>query len=400
MINLELKENESELQYIWRLCNAKDSGILDMNWEELTEILNKNLREDETEYYGSSAYRKKYQQAKLFYEEVFSKMKPSSYTDEMILYKRDLEKAKIQFRDERNEWNKQNRIAARVEQKLDYLEGQLLQLGKKEYPNHKNVEINSDNDILVLLSDLHIGQTFESAWGEYNSDIAQERMDVLFEEILKIQKRHKSENINVAISGDLISGNIHSTIAISNRENVIEQVKIAADIITNFCYRLSENFNNVKVINVVGNHSRITRKDEAIHDERLDDLIGWIINKSLSNVENIVFDDNANIDSGIATFNIRDKEYVSVHGDYDKFSKSGVSNLCMMLGYIPYAILFGHLHTCAVDENNGVKMIRSGSFAGSGCDYTIEKRLSGRPSQMVCVCNDKGIEAYYTVELD
>jgi hypothetical protein len=70
------------------------------------------------------------------------------------------------------------------------------------------------------------------------------------------------------------------------------------------------------------------------------------------------------------------------------------------LGFIPYAITYGHLHTCAVDESNGVKMIRSGSLAGSGDDYTVEKRLSGKPSQMVCVCNSKGVACYYPIELD
>jgi hypothetical protein len=71
----------------------------------------------------------------------------------------------------------------------------------------------------------------------------------------------------------------------------------------------------------------------------------------------------------------------------------------MHLGFIPYAITYGHLHTCAIDETNGVKMIRGGSLAGSGDDYTIEKRLSGKPSQMVCICNDKGVVCCYPVEL-
>ena len=98
--------------------------------------------------------------------------------------------------------------------------------------------------------------------------------------------------------------------------------------------------------------------------------------------------------------NIRGKQYISVHGDYDSYTRNGVSNLSMMLGFIPYAVTFGHMHTCAVDECNGVKMIRSGSLAGSGDSYTLEKRLSGKPSQMVCVCTDKGVETYYTLELN
>ena len=97
--------------------------------------------------------------------------------------------------------------------------------------------------------------------------------------------------------------------------------------------------------------------------------------------------------------NIRGKTYIGCHGDYDAFSKNGVANLILMLGFVPYAVTFGHMHTCAVDEANGIKMIRGGSLAGSGDSYTIEKRLSGKPSQMVCVCSEKGVDAYYTVEL-
>ena len=72
----------------------------------------------------------------------------------------------------------------------------------------------------------------------------------------------------------------------------------------------------------------------------------------------------------------------------------------MHLGFVPYAITYGHLHTCAIDETNGVKMIRGGSLAGSGDSYTVEKRLSGKPSQMVCICNNRGVVCYYPVELE
>lgn len=71
----------------------------------------------------------------------------------------------------------------------------------------------------------------------------------------------------------------------------------------------------------------------------------------------------------------------------------------IFIGYIPYAVLYGHLHTCALDEVNGVKMIRGGSLAGCGDQHTVEKRLTGKPSQMVCICTDKGVQAFYPIEL-
>ena len=394
-MNLNKKADESELQYIWRLALAKDSGSLDMTWEELADVFNENLENN----YGSSAYRKKFQQAQHFYDDVFSKMDDTEYSQELMKQKRELERLKIQFRDERNAWNKQNYTDARVEQKLDYLEEELRDIGKIDFPEHEIVETKGDNDMLVILSDFHIGQCFDSAWGKYNSDIAFKRVEQLAEKVRKVQYKHKSENLYVAISGDLISGNIHKSIAITNREDVITQIKIASKIIINFCYNMSKYFKKVYVTNVAGNHSRIDKKDDALHSERLDDLVGWVVNSSLQHIDNIIFLPNR-LDIGIGEMTIRGKQYVSVHGDYDKFSKSGVENLVMMIGYIPYAVLFGHLHVCSLDECNGVKMIRGGSLAGAGDQYTIEKRLSGKPAQMICVCDEKGVDCYYPVELD
>ena len=320
---------------------------------------------------------------------------------EIQLAKRELEAAKVQFRDERAAWNRQNTIDARVNQKLDYLESVLKESGERIYtPSPVEVCVgNSDNDLLVILSDLHIGAAFSSEWGEYNSDIATRRLNQYIREIVKIAERHNSENCFVSIQGDLISGNIHKSIQVTNRENVIDQIKIAANLITDFCFELSNYFKKVTITNVSGNHSRIDKKEDALHSERLDDLIGWIVKNSLSHINKITFKEN-NLDIGIASIDIRGKEYIAVHGDYDSYSSSGVSNLCMMIHRIPYAILYGHLHHCSVDEVNGVKMVRGGSLAGSGDAFTIEKRLSGKPSQMVCVCSSAGIEADYPVELN
>lgn len=368
-------------------------------YEELSEILF-----GEGNCFNESEVRKRMYGMKRMIElhdKYESNSTPNNDVIEIQLAKRELEAAKVQFRDERAAWNRQNTIDARVNQKLDYLESVLKESGERIYiPSPVEVCVgNSDNDLLVILSDLHIGAAFSSEWGEYNSDIATRRLNQYIREIVKIAERHNSENCFVSIQGDLISGNIHKSIQVTNRENVIDQIKIAANLITDFCFELSNYFKKVTITNVSGNHSRIDKKEDAIHSERLDDLIGWIVKNSLSHINKITFKEN-NLDIGIASIDIRGKEYIAVHGDYDSYSPSGVSNLCMMIHRIPYAILYGHLHHCSVDEVNGVKMVRGGSLAGSGDAFTIEKRLSGKPSQMVCVCSSAGIEAYYPVELN
>ena len=71
----------------------------------------------------------------------------------------------------------------------------------------------------------------------------------------------------------------------------------------------------------------------------------------------------------------------------------------MMIGYKPTAIFYGHMHKCSYDDIYGVKIIRSGSFSGTGDDYCVSKRIFGNASQMVVVLNDTGIKACYPIEL-
>ena len=398
MYDTRRKEFENECQYLWRLGQAKDSGQLDADWNEIAKLMNSEFG-DPDKPYSEAAWRKPYQMSKKFFEAgVFNNLNEDKYLKELQIQKRELERKKIQFRDERNAWQKQNFIDARVEEKLNLLEEELTSQGRINFDMHDNVNINSDNDILVILSDFHIGQCFRSIWGEYNSDIAKQRLNQLLNEIIAIRDLHNSEKCYVSLQGDMLSGNIHKTIQVTNRENVINQIKIASELISSFCYELTKVFRVVFLSSVVGNHTRMDRKEEALHDERLDDIVAWGVELSLKHIENFHVL-NRKLDNGIADMDIRGKTYIAVHGDFDGYNKTGVSNLCMHLGFIPYAITYGHMHTCAIDETNGVKMIRSGTLAGSGDDYTIEKRLSGKPSQMVCVCNKKGIMCYYPIEL-
>lgn len=401
-MNLERKEGETENQYIWRIGQMIDAGQID-NWKTIAPILNKQLRNDETEYRDESAYRKKYQYAKMFYEDVFSKRESDEYLQELEEQKIELKKERVRLQDERTNKNKNIRIEARVEQKLDYLEKIIANQGKIDYKplspeQRQNIQMKSDNDLIVMLSDLHIGQNFASAWGRYNLEVAKDRMKEYLNKIIEIKDRHHSENCFISLQGDMISNSIHKSIAITNRENVIEQVIEASEMVTSFIAELSKYFNRITVASVVGNHSRIDKKEDALKDERLDTIIEWYAKRKLEAFDNIEFIDA--FDNTITSFVVRGKHYISCHGDYDSMNQNGLAKLSMMIGYFPYCVLLGHKHFPATTEINGIKMVQSGSMPGSGDDHTIELRLSGKPSQTVLVCNKDGIECNYTVELE
>ena len=140
-------------------------------------------------------------------------------------------------------------------------------------------------------------------------------------------------------------------------------------------------------------------KDEVLRDERLDNLVTWYAKAKLQNISNIIFAEEENIDSTISKNTIRGKIYYSVHGDYDSYSESGINKLVSMTKEFPSCIFYGHLHHNSYDDINDIKIIRSGSFAGTGDDYTISKRINGKPSQAMCVVDETGIVSFIPVSL-
>jgi len=390
-ISANKKFTQSELREIFDVCSRKD---LTGDWNKIRDILNTRLKKD----YNESTYRKKYQSycdMKLACKDIDPDF--TGDTTEVDVQKRELERAKIQFRDERNAWQRQNYADARIEQKLDYLEQVIEETGRRKFnPNYSPFVLNGNETMVVCLSDLHIGAEYNSMWGKYNSDIAERRLAEYCSEVKSIGKRHNVNNVVVLGIGDLISGSIHKSIQVTNRETVIEQIILASEYISEFIGELCKNF-SVRFVNVSGNHSRIDKKDDALKDERLDKLIGWYVNKSLSHLDNFEYIENK--DTSLGEVDVCGQKYWVVHGDYDPFNKQGLANLVLAMGYKPSGVFCGHMHSAAMDDISDIKFIRSGSFGGSGDDYTIEKRLTGKPSQTVAICNHEGIECIYPVTL-
>lgn len=310
----------------------------------------------------------------------------------------ELQKERQKFFDQRNAYNKLLRERSRQEELNEILvdavrSGNLpsLQYVRSEIPC-------SDNDLLVSLNDIHYGANIQNYWNTYNSDVCRDMMCKYLDHIISIGEIHKSENCIVWANGDEISGNIHQSIAVTNKENVIEQIKGVSELIAEFLAELSKHFRQVVFVSVAGNHSRIEpNKDKALISERLDDLVEWYLSARLQNFENIVIGGGEKIDHTIYLIDVRGKTYCGVHGDFDG-SPGKVQSLQAMAGRQVYAVLSGHLHHNKTDEVQGVKTVMAGSFLGMD-DYCVQKRIVGRAEQMVCVCDESGIRCTYGIPL-
>lgn len=403
LLDYQIKSPDSELRTLWELGELKDSGLLDASWQEIADFMNKQFRADETEYRTESAYRKIYRNGKMFSEEVFCH-KPKNNVPgltELEEARIELTKERQRLRDERSQYGKYVRDESRFEQRLDEIERLIRENASKKYhfENENVLQLENENEMLILLSDWHIGLEFKNFVGSYNSDIAAERLSMLAGAIYKAQAKHGCNVVHVAVLGDMISGAIRPTIQVANRENVIEQVIKASELLADFLAELCRMFDSVHFVSVAGNHSRIeASKEKAIKDDRLDDLIGWYVKTALSSQPNFVPVMIA--DNTVSELAICGKLFYFAHGDHDFTTQNGISKLAFMLGNIPYAVCLAHKHFPMMTEVNGVKVIQNGSLCGAGDDHTVEMRLSGQPSQTILICNEDGIECYYPVNLE
>lgn len=329
--------------------------------------------------------------------------KPPRCEDDLVLAKRELEIAKRKFYDQRNAWNKQNTSQARVEENLDILAHKIE--GMKFVPLMDEdfygvPESCSEQALIVCLSDMHIGECFSNAFGQYNSDIAKQRMDSYFKKVRDLGVLHNIHKVYLVSLGDQVSGNIHKSIQIANRENVIEQMKIAINLIADFCRKLCEAFDEVDYFAVTGNHTRLDKKEDSLNDERLDDMISWVICQLMSGYRNFKHgDSNSGWGTTISQFTAGSLKCVAVHGDMDKNNHNSLHKLIDCLGYKPDIVFKGHMHTPASSEVSGTTIIQSGCLSGSGDEYTVGNRLCGSASQTVVLVSADSIEGIYNVHL-
>ena len=323
-------------------------------------------------------------------------------TDKLSEYDRkkiEFQVERQKFFDQRNAFNKLVRERSRQEELNEILVA-AIQSGNLPQLNYEYHEvIPSDNDLLVSLNDIHYGATVNNYWNTYNSDICREMMSKYLDNVIQIAHTHGSENCVVWANGDEISGNIHKSITVTNKENVIEQIKGVSELIAEFIAELSKHFATVTFVSVAGNHSRLDpNKDNALVSERLDDLIEWYLAARLQSFENVIIGGGEKVDETMYLIDVRGKTYCGVHGDFDG-SSSKIQALQTMARKPLYAVLSGHLHHCKMDDVQGIRTIMAGSFLGMD-DYCVQKRIYGRPEQMVCVCDETGVRCSYNVGLN
>lgn len=394
------QDGENYFQYLWRLDNLIRSGKY-KNWKDITTYVNKELFGDDIDKYrDESAYRKSVKYARDFYEAgVFEQFTDDKYLKELQLQKQELEKQKVKVRDERNELRRTIREEARKE---SYKEQVLRCISEYDcqpllYDEDKkfNGVLNTDNDLIISMTDLHTGIEIDNYFNKFNEDVFRDRLNQYLDKVFEVQLRHGSENAYVILS-ELVSGIIHNELRIENNQNLIEQFLTATNYISQFLSELSYKFNTVNVYMCPGNHSRISpKKEDSLKGENIDHLAIPFLEAKLQNFNNIEFHKN-DIEESVAMFSVRGNTVMASHGDKDSPSNV-VQKFTLMFGIRPSLIYLGHRHTNGMSTVYDVKVIQSGALSGSD-SYCMDKRLRNKPEQTISVVTKDGLECLYDVK--
>lgn len=325
------------------------------------------------------------------------------YFKQLRLEKQEIRKEKQKLFDERTALTKVLREQSRKESLIDIVKNAIDNYHSEKFEYSYSPTIDSDNDLIIHITDVHCGVDIESLFNTFNVEVLKKRLSKYLDEVLDIQNTYNSKNAYCILGGDLIQGIIHVNARIEAKENVVDQVMLVSDIIGNFINELRHKFENVFIYTTPGNHGRVNaNKEENAKGENFDFLVPYVLKKDFKNVDNVFVVDNT-LDDYIATFEVRGHQVFASHGDKDT-PKNVVWNMTKLARKanvkLPDIIYLGHRHTNGLTTVDDVKVIESGCVDGMD-NYSIDHRFVGTPEQTITVVTEnRRIKALCDIPLD
>lgn len=388
-------EGETEDQYIFRICAHKDEVG---TWGDVASVINDTLNVQRDECCYRKAW-KSFQQMQCASEANLGDAQ--EILEKICEERRELEKAKVKFRDERNEVSRLLRVQARGESMRELIERCIKSYEPDGEWKHIDWYANNGNSkysVIVHLTDVHAGAGIDNSFNQYDKGIMKDRLHQYCESVAEVSYMYGNSKCYLVLGGDLVNGAIHVNSRLENNENVINQVISVSECIAEFVAEVSRFFAEVHVYSVPGNHSRLfPAKEDNQYGEYLDKLVAYIVSAKCANMGNIEFHENT-IEDSIASFTVMGNLVYAVHGDKDTVGNV-VQNLTMMTGKKPSIVLMGHRHTNGLTTVYDTKVYESGCVSGPDT-YCMDKRLRNKPEQTILVVGEKGVKCAYDVKLD
>lgn len=401
---------ENEDQYIWKVGQAKDFGLLDSTWEELTPRLNAELGIDETEWRGSSAFRKAYRWMQRAYDNVFRQNGFIGVQgDELDMKKRALEKEKIKIRTEKLEYNRWLREEARDELICERIVEAIRELPPLDVPEilpaHIEGRVYNDREGCLIFADTHYGVDlkitglFGETINEYTPEIFEQRMWNLLTQVIDICQKEGFTSLNVYDLGDEVDGIIRVSQLWKLRYGVIESTVRYGRFITEWLNELSK-YVYIKYQMVKdSNHCQLRLLNQpkgTFKDENMAYIIAEKIMDRLENNPNFEFIQNP---TGYVFDNIVGYNLLGIHGE-GKGLESAIKDFSKTYGVEISFLIGGHKHH-QNSSNIGIRsdVISVPSVIGVD-DYSLSLHKTSDPGATLFVLEaGKGKTMEYNIKL-
>jgi hypothetical protein len=375
------------------LCLQKLNKEIDLDWAEIVELLNLDCSAD---HLRKTAYGMK--ETYDYFNNKTKEMIAQEEYEKLMEKELKIKKEKVKLNDLKTQLNKQIRELARKENLGEILEKKLEELNMQ--PRIINDEykqrVTSNRDMVCLISDIHYGIKTTNALSPYDSDICKQKMNYLVDKTIKFSLENDIDKLYVLILGDEISGLIHNTTRLEQREDVISQVIEVSELLYETIVKLANSLPFVVVGLAQGNHSRVMAdKKDSLEQENFTRLIREFLKLRLANISNVILLENK-FDESIIEINIRGYNLIGLHGQNDKLTN--VSKLTEMFDKKIDYVCFGHYHNAKEFESNKTEVIVNGCFSGD--DYSKRLRLYNKPIQKLLLFDDTGKIATYNINLD
>ena len=403
MVEIKKKANETEEQFLWRIGQMIDSGQIE-SWKSINNIINSELGIEEERWRDESAFRKRYQAAKKFYDNCFSKMESDTYAKEVKLMTDKLYKERRKFYDQKREYNKLLTSDARAEHLTEelILAANRLNETKPLIFENRWFKPNTHKEAILFWSDWHYGMVTKNIWNEYNTEICKQRVKTLVEIAKEFITFNNIDVLSIVMLGDACHGAIHSSCRVQAEEDTCDQLMNVSEIMAEAISELSKVVNHVNVYSCYGNHLRtIQDKNDSIHSDNMEKVIPWWLKQRLKDNPKIEI-----IESEYKEFtklNILGYNICCVLGDLDKFQHlvSPVNTIfTRKFGETIDYTVSGDKHHLEEFEQFDIESILIRSLCGTD-DYANNKRLYSKPGQTLMIFNDVyGRECTYHIPLN
>ena len=254
--------------------------------------------------------------------------------------------------------------------------------------------------VCLLVTDTHFDEIVRPSevdhLNKYDRQIAEMRLRRVFEKTVHLTREYLSgvsyDGCVLFLGGDLFSGNIHDELKETNTSTLFDAVVHWIEHMEAGIRMLADEFKHVRVVAVVGNHGRMTRKPRA--KLRAQDNVDWLLYKFLA--RDFAKDDRVsfNIPEGADAFEtIHRTRFLLTHGDQFR-GGSGISGAMapLLLGTHrktrrqsvagnPYDIMvMGHFHQTLMLPSKGLMV--GGSLKGMD-EYAYVSNFEPEPASQL-----------------